>query len=217
MNKICLIIALCLGLTVGADAQELYNSSGARSTTPKKKAQPKGFDPQRLIFGGGLGLSFGDVTAVSVAPVVGYRVTENFAAGIGLGYQYLRVKDFYRLQDLNGQVNYYDYKTSIYSASAWARYVLFTNFFVHAEYERNFMNFTDYQFDQNGSGSIEAYKLKYNSPALLLGGGFRQPISDNASFVVLALYDVIQDKYSPYRNQDNVPHIDLRFGFNVGF
>jgi hypothetical protein len=212
MNKICIILALCLGLGFSAAAQEVYNSSGNRRVTAKKKEQPKGFDPHRLIFGGGLGLSFGDVTAISVAPMVGYRITDNFSAGIGLGYQYLRVKDFYELQDLNGNYNYYDYKTSILSPSVWARYVVFTNFFVHAEYEHDFMSFTDYQFDQNGSGSIESYKLKYNSPAMLVGGGFRQPVTDNSSFVVLALYDVIQDKYSPYYKR-----IDIRFGFNVGF
>ena len=90
--------------------------------------------------------------------------------------------------------------------------MIFTNLFVHAEYEHNFMSFTDYRFDLNGNGTIESYKLKYNSPALLLGLGYRQPVSDNASFVILALYDVIQDKYSPYYRR-----IDLRIGLNVGF
>jgi hypothetical protein len=212
MNKICIIIALCLGLSISADAQEVYNSSGSRRVTPKKKEQPKGFDPQRIIFGGGLGLSFGDVTAISIAPMVGYRITDNLAAGIGLGYQYLRIKDFFELRDANGNPpQYYDYKTSIYSGSVWARYLVFTNFFAHAEYEQNFMSFTRPEFDHNGSGSIEEYKINYRSPAMLLGAGYRQPVTDNSSFVVMALYDVIQDEYSPYYDR-----IDVRFGFNVG-
>lgn len=207
MKKICMMIALCLMAGAGANAQEVYNSSGARTTVPKKPTKPKGFDPQRLIFGGGLGLSFGDVTSIGVAPIIGYRITENFAGGVGLGYQYLRVKDYIYIQGTN-----YDYKTNLISPSVWLRHIVFSNFFAHAEYEHNFMTFTDYRFDPNGSGNIESYKLKYNSPALLLGAGFRQPVTENSSFIVLALYDVIQDKYSPYYNR-----LDFRFGFNVGF
>src|SRR5688572_5075953 len=100
MYRISIIIALCVGLAASASAQEVYNSSGERRVAPKKKEAKKGFDPQRLIYGGGLGLSFGTITAVGVAPVLGYRITDNFAAGIGLGYQYLRVKDFFELRDM---------------------------------------------------------------------------------------------------------------------
>lgn len=207
MNRICIIITLCLGMVLSAGAQETYNSSGARRTIVKKKTQPKGFNPERLIFGGGLGLSFGNVTAISVAPMVGYRITDKLAAGVGLGYLYVNFKD-----DVYIGGNTYDTKYSVLTPSVWARYLVFNNFFAHTEYEQNFMSFTDYRYDQSGSGNIESYKQKLNSPALLLGAGYRQPVSDNASFVILALYDVIQDEYSPYRDR-----VDIRFGLNIGF
>ena len=207
MKKLSLILALCLCTAGYAGAQDLYNSSGSRNLKPKKSQQPKGFDPQRLIFGGGLGLSFGDVTAIAVSPIVGYAITDRFCAGVGLNYQYLQVNDYLYY---GGQ--YFDYKTSILGPSAWMRFSVFPNLFLHAEYEHDFMSFTDYRFDPNGSGNVEPYNLKYNTPAMLLGGGYRQPVSDNSSIVVMGLYDIIQDKYSPYYGR-----LDIRFGFNVGF
>lgn len=210
MKRLSALVFILL-FSTAAFAQEVYNSSGSR-VRPGAHKKKTGFDPQRLIFGGGLGLGFGTVTNIAVSPVVGYRITDKFSAGIGLGYDYLRVKDYYQLVDFNGNPKYYDYKTSIYSASVWARYLLFENVFVHAEYEHNFMSFTDYRYAQNGSGDIEGYKLNYNAPSLLLGGGFRQPISERSSFVAMALYDVLQDKYSPYYKT-----ISFRVGVNVGF
>ena len=205
-KKILVILAVCLCTTFCAGAQETYSSSGTRNKNWTKQ-EPKGFDPQRLIFGGGLGLSFGNVTSIGLAPIVGYRITDNFSAGIGLIYQYVQINDDYYLQG-----NYYDYKASILAPSVWTRYIVFNNLFVQATYEHNFISFTDYRYDQNGSGNIESYKVKYNCPSVLLGGGYRQPVSENASMIVMVLYDVIQDKYSPYYGR-----LDFRFGFAVGF
>jgi hypothetical protein len=206
MKKISLVLMLCLCTAAYASAQDVYNSSGTRAFK-KKNDQPKGFDPQRLIFGGGLGLSFGTVTSIGVAPIIGYRITDHFSAGIGLIYQYLQQNDYYYLQGNN-----YDYKASILAPSIWTRYVVFTNLFVQAAYEHNFISYTDIRYDQNGSGNIESYKVKYNCPSLLLGGGYRQPVSENSSMLVMILYDVLQDPYSPYYGR-----LDFRFGFAVGF
>lgn len=222
MNKICIIIALCLGLAACAGAQEVYNSSGARTAMPKKKVQPKGFDPQRLIFGGGLGLSVGEVTAISVAPTVGYRITDNFAAGVGIGFQYYQDRNFFEVySNVSQQYEYFPLKSTFFYPSIWTRYVVFRNVFVQAEAEYDFQHFKVHVRDTDPNsptvGEPVSYSLNYKSPALLVGAGIRQPVSDRSSFVIMALYDVIQDKYSPYRNQENIPHIDFRFGFNVGF
>lgn len=210
MKRIFLIIALCV-LGHGLQAQEVYNSSGRRGGYKQEKN--KGFDASRLIYGGGLGLSFGTVTSISVSPIVGYRITDNFSAGIGLGYQYFRVKDFFELYNAkNNQYQYYDYKTSAYSGSVWARYLIWENIFAHAEYQHNIFRFHDYQYDPAGSGDIVSFKTDITVPCLLVGGGYRQPITENSSFVIMILYDVLQDKYSPYRNT-----VDYRIGFNIGF
>ena len=153
MKKIFLILLTAVALSLHAEAQTTYNSSGSRSNSyaQKKKAAAKGFDPHRLIFGGGLSLSFGDYTSIGVSPIIGYKFTDHFAAGVGIGYQYLRIKNYVPLTDLNGFVQYYDYKSSIVYPSVWARYIVFSNFFVQAELEHDFQGYTDYRFDQNGT------------------------------------------------------------------
>jgi hypothetical protein len=210
MRKVLILLMLCIGF--GASAQEVYTSSGKPANAKKKEEKKKGFDPSRLIVGGGIGFGIGQVTTVSISPIVGYRISEKFAAGVGFGYQYLKVKDYFEIPDINGVVSYYDYKSSIISASVWGRYLILRNLFAQVAYEHNFMSFQDYGFDPNGSGNIVGEKIKYDAPSVLVGAGFRQPISDNASMFIIAQYDVLQDKYSPYYGRI-VPNI----GFNIGF
>ena len=46
---------------------------------------------------------------------------------------------------------------------------------------------------------------------ILVGGGYRQPFSDNGSFIIMAFYNVNQTPLSPY------PNPIIQIGFNVGF
>ena len=51
---------------------------------------------ERVQFGGGLGLSFGNnFTDVSIAPSGIYHFTEQVALGVGLQYNYVNSKDYY--------------------------------------------------------------------------------------------------------------------------
>lgn len=202
------ILGICLLLATGLQAQTTYKSSGkSKYSSSNKKKREEGF-AQKLIFGGALGLTLGDYAGISVTPVLGYRITDNFSAGIGLGYQYLRVKNFFEIKDYKGDYTYYDLKASMYSGSVWARYIVWRNLFVHAEYEQNYMNFKEPGYDPNGSGDIVTVSTNYDAPSVLLGGGYRLPMGDKASVNFTLLYDVLQDKYSPYGNQ---PFIRIQF------
>lgn len=195
-------------------AQEVYSSSGKPIKEKKEEKEDKGFSTSKIIFGGGFGLGLGSVTNISVSPMVGYRITDRFSAGVGFGYQYLRVKDYYPLTDpATGQGVYKPLKASMYSPSVWARYVFWNNLFAHAEYEHNFMSFKRY-FNNTALNppAISSMNDTRNAPSLLLGGGGRWPVSDRVSFIILALYDVIQDNYSPYKGT-----VAIRFGINAGF
>lgn len=208
------LLLFCSVLSVRA--QEVYTSSG-RSVSRAREAQKereKGFDINRMIVGGTLGFGMGGNTvAFSIAPVVGYRITDNFAAGIGFGYQYFKEKDYFAVPGPNlNQTLYYDYKASMISASVWTRYVIITNLFVHAEYEHNFMSYQDYRYDPGGSGNIVDYKIRMNVPSLLLGAGFRQPVGEHSSMYIMGFYDVLQRDFSPYKGG-----IQPRIGFTLGF
>jgi hypothetical protein len=210
MRKLLILLMLCIGL--GASAQEVYTSSGKPANAKKREEKKKGFDPSRLIVGGGIGLGFGDITSISVSPIVGYRITDKFAAGVGFGYQYLKVKDYYEVPELDSPwaSHFYDYKSSIVSASVWARYIVWKNLFAQVAYEHNFMSYQDYRYNQNYD--IEGFKVRYDAPSLLVGAGFRQPISDNASVYFTVMYDVLQNEKSPYYGR-----IFPNIGFNIGF
>jgi len=217
MKQVVLILLLCAGVT--ASAQEVYTSSGKapgvkqREMDRRKKKNDKGFDASRLIIGGTLGFGMGDkVLAFNIAPMVGYRVTDKLAVGVGFGYQYYKQDDALYLQDLNGNKSYYDFKANMISASVWGRYLILEKLFVHAEYEHNFFSFDDYRYDQQGNGTIEKYKERLDVPSVLLGVGYRQPIGENASIYIMGFYDVLQRDYSPYKGS-----IQPRIGFTIGF
>jgi hypothetical protein len=211
MKKLVAAVVFCV-LCVSAQAQNVYNSSG-RANARKQASGDGGFDIDRLIVGGSLNLWLGSITNVGLAPMVGYRITDNFAAGLKVGYNYYRYKDAYSYQNFQQEVKYYTVTQNIYSAGIWARHILWENIFVHGEVEANIYDYYDGTYSWNAAYT----ELKFNkklvtAPSILLGLGFKQPLSDRTSFTATILYDVLQDKYSLYGNQ-----IDFRFGVLVGF
>lgn len=220
---------LCFGL-YQSQAQEIYNSSGKAGKARYKENQTKkGFDPNRLVFGGGVGLMFGTITNISVQPMIGYRITDKFAAGVALGYNYYNQKDFFETFNFNGPGSKsISYTQSIYTGGVWARYNIVSNIMLQAQFEVN--NIDVYNFDGGSvpdkNGWAVYPKERMNIPSLLLGGGYRFPLSEHSSFYMLAMYDVLQDissntridntgtKYSlsPYANT-----LDIRVGFQIGF
>ena len=121
--------------------------------------------PNRIFVGGNLGLQFGSITLVDVSPLIGYWFTEDLAGGLGLTYQYF-------------QDNRYlpKYSTNIFGARIFGRYFIFGDIFAHAEFE--WMNFDAYDF----FGDL----VRVNVNNILVGGGYRQWVTDN-SFISLEL------------------------------
>ncbi len=174
----------------------------------------------RIFIGGGLGFSVGNYSSlIDVSPLVGYAVTDNFVAGIGLTYKYYRLKDYYQNID-NGDL--FDYKTNIYGGSIWARYFLtgidipvLENMFLHAEIEPLIFN-QDYSYNPAGN-FIDPYGNRYalkNQQVTLtsyfLGGGLRQFVGGKSYLYIEVLWNFNEDIYSPYSN----PRI--MFGFAAG-
>jgi len=216
MKQIALAIFMFLGVnTVFAqDDVPVYSSTGKPVRDGKVASHKKtGFDASRIIFGGGFGLGFGNITNINVAPVVGYRFSDRFSAGVGLGYQYIRVKDgFQGLFDENNNMVNKPKTYNAYSPNVWARYVLWHNIYAHLEYEHNIMTMKRFYNDYSQGVGIHSETLKLEAPALLIGAGIRQPVSDRVSVLFQAMYDVLQDQNSPYYKT-----IAFRFGVVAGF
>lgn len=146
----------------------------------------------RFFFGGDIGLSFGTVTYIHVAPIIGFKLTEKLATGIGPSYSYLKDKRY----------KGYEYTTNTYGGRVFGQYRVIENAMAYAEYELlNAEVFDDFKY---------RFTREY-IPSLLVGGGYISPIGDNSSFNLMLLFNVIENRYSYYENPI------IRAGFNVGF
>ncbi len=153
----------------------------------------------KFYFGGGFGLSIGtDYTSISASPLVGYKITDEFSAGLQTTYQYVSYPDF-------------DLKFSNYGGGPFTRYVIEDRYIVHAEYEILSFEYTN-GIPDPGTGDLQTFRDTYS--ALWLGGGYRESLGRNAGFFLLALYNVLYDETepSPYASP-----LSIRAGVAVGF
>lgn len=139
----------------------------------------------RIFFGGNIGLQIGTITFLDLSPLVGYKITDDFWAGIGGTYQYYRYK--------SGITEYSD---NVYGGRVFARYFVLDNVFVHAEYEK--LNIPSYF----------TLAKRINVESLFVGGGLRQALSDNLFLDLTILWNLNESPYSPYSNPV------IRGGFN---
>lgn len=157
-------------------------------TKTGKKVQKKDGFLKRSFTGGGFGLSFGTVTNINLSPQFGYRITDNFWAGIGATYIYFS-------QRYSG---YPKFQTNIYGGRVFLRYIIWKGIFVHGENEM--LNLQRYD-DLNS-------RVWVNS--LMAGAGYQQAIGGNSSVYLMGLFNFTESKYTPYINPI------IRFGFNIG-
>jgi hypothetical protein len=132
---------------------------------------------ERTVVGGslGLGLSSSNGSGMfvgAITPLVGYRITERFSAGVGFNFTYYKT----RL-----------YQEQYYAGIAWARLGLFNGIFACAEI--NQVNAPVYSF--HGS-SRETF------PLLLAGAGISQGIGHGLGTYFQIMYDFTEEERSPY-------------------
>lgn len=197
---------LCL-LATAAQAQNIYNSSGRK--VAKKPVKKTGFDRDKLVLGGDFRFSVGQGVSVGVAPMAGYKLAEGLFAGVKLGYSYDRFKVDRNYLPMGAESNVLSYNT--YSGGLWSRFLMWESIFIHAEFEYNIF---DNYYQDGLTGLLEKEKIK--SPSVLVGIGFKQPISDRTSFTTTILYDVLNDRNS-YYTISGKGGFDIRIGLLVGF
>ena len=170
-------------------AQE--NAPPDTGTTPTPRPRSGEKFSKRLFGGGDIGLQFGTFTLINLAPVIGYRFNDNLGAGLGPIYTYVKDKSWKPA-----------YETSMYGGRLFGQYRFLENFLAYTEYQQVNAEVRD-DF---------TYKLfRKNIPFLFVGGGYIAPIGRNSSFMIMGLWDLIQDPYSYYNNPL------IRVGFNAGF
>lgn len=159
------------------DQRENNRQEQTTNTRVNNASEKSKFDVRRLEFGGSFGLQFGDYTLVNISPQVGYRLSNKFSAGVGLGYTYYG-------DDIYGE----DYKEHFASFNVYGRLypVDFIVLSVMPEISRMWQT-------REYLGNKESYSKFV--PSIVVGAGVRF-----GSLTAQIKYDVVQDKYSPYGN-----------------
>ncbi len=118
---------------------------------------------QRIRIGGGIGgLQFGNPTVISVSPMVGYQVTNEFTAGLAVDYQYTKYRNIDAL-NLYGPRLFGQYRLRFLEQ-------ILSKAFAQAEIQKYY-------------GSFAGQSLNYNTQTLAgLGVGF-------GGFQITALYN----------------------------
>ena len=206
MKRIILVILLFAAYSY-ASAQDVYTSSG-KANYKKNSKRKKGYDPDKLIIGGGAlaGFASGYVNA-GISPIVGYRFTKRFSAGIGLGYQYYQEPVYVDPIDPY-KVSYV--RENIIYPNLWTRFFVFRNFFLDATYEYDIISQKYPGYDN--FGNLTTLKLNVNNSCLLLGAGVKIPLAGRVSAYAELIYDVLQGQYSPYPQGSP----DIRVGILAG-
>ena len=135
-----------------------------------------GLYKNRFFTGGGVGLQFGTLTAVELAPTVGYIVHRMFRFGITVNFSYFR--DAYFQPALS---SYY------WGGSFFIRFYPIRRLFIHAEIGG---------MNQPYGSDHERKWLAYP----IAGIGYSQPLGNRVALTIRAMWNFNNDEYSIYGN-----------------
>ncbi len=173
-----MLLFLNISFSSAQEEDDLTLPEKSKTKNSKKKSQ--GFSFDKVFFGGNLGLQFGTITQIIVAPTVGYHFTDRFSAGIGGTYQYY-------------SDSRYNFNTSVYGGSIFGRFILIKDLFLYSEVEA--LNIDDMEIYQN---TLEMKRIWVTS--VLVGGGYRQRIGERAAINLMLLWNINETSKSPYTN-----------------
>lgn len=145
-----------------------------------------------IYWGGSINIRYGRTSGIGVYPLVGYKITPQWSAGVRLGYEFWWRSKFSET-----------FTSHAVSGSLFSRYRIIPQIYAHAE---------------GGAGNYDRALLSGDSgrvtyPFLFLGGGFSQRVGRRTWLLFEILYDVIRDRDSPYDGGGPI----ISVGFGVGF
>jgi hypothetical protein len=155
----------------------------------------------RLLFGSDLELNFGSITYIKLSPLAGIKVTKRLTTGLGPIYIYEKYK--YRE---------YHFETSTYGGEVFASFTVF-----RGTEKVSPIDIGDVMLHlENEVVNVEKYddNKRLWIDNLLLGAGIYYPVSEKFGVTLYVLWDITQNKYSPYFS--NNPTLKFRFIYNLG-
>ncbi len=185
---------------------------------PNRKATKAGGaedqPPTKKFLYTNLGLGFSSYDRLnqfnaSISPAIGFRISDKFAIGPGISYAYSSYSLDNQARSAGYALNAKGDK-SISSSSvglkAFAQYIVYREFFLHAEYE-----VTNAQLiDRDPNTGYYKYNRTVTTP--LAGVGYRSSLGEKAAIDIVGLYNFDNSLYSLY------PGLVVRFSllFNFG-
>ncbi len=165
-----IILALFISTFGFSQDEDSYVFGDDTESSSTNSSKGGGFDWERATIGGGLGLSFGTLTVLEIAPNFGYYLTDNVLVGVGGRYSYY--KD-----------NVDNFSTSIYGGRVFGEY-LFGKlpFLAHVETELINLEWTQ--------------DVRKNIVNVYVGGGIKQRIGGRSYLYILGLWNLNETKES---------------------
>lgn len=197
---------LCFGailLTSGLFAQTIFDRPGGRRQAPAEEdPENRGFKRENLVFGGAMGLQFGDFTFINMSPQVGYQFSDFFTAGAGINYIYSSIKT----RNFQGNELFRE-NLGFAGANLFARLFPADFLFVSLQPEVNYrwgkIKFKD--------GSPTMNMPSATVPSFLVGAGISVGGSRTGRGTLISVqYDLAQDPRSPYGTR---PFLNFGFAF----
>ena len=143
----------------------------------------------KIFYGGGLGLSFGNITNIEISPLIGYRITDDFHTGLQFRYQYIDADYFY-------YGYHYDFRTSIYGIAPFLRYFIMEEYFLISEFE--FLSLETKHFDVLGLYDNFDNRERFIYHSFLVGAGYAQNLGGSSIMYFSLLYNLNDSSNSPY-------------------
>lgn len=171
-----------------------YDVDTVASDTIVKEPKVNLFELKKRVYvGTDFSLSFGTLTYLYLAPMIGYDITKKFSGGFSTMYQLLRAK--YQ----SGAV----VSEHSYGGGMFLRYRPIQQFMLHTELD--LMNTVDY--------SVAFGRI--NVPAFFLGAGYTGQLGDRVYYSFLVSYEFIRNPNMPvpaFVNIQGIPFY-MKYGF----
>jgi len=194
-----IICGILLMLASSSYAQYTPEDEQDSSVENQSDNEPSSFS-DRLFYGGNVSFNIlNNLLVMDIAPIVGYRVSDNLGVGVGAKYSLIR--------NMTTRTNW-----SFYGGSVFSRYKFTPALFFHSEFEA----LNSYEMNNFGFTTQRA-------PAFAFFNGFGYQSGGVINIGLMLLYDFIDHPNSPYRgqylittNNGRVPLI-MRIGVSAGF
>ncbi|WP_152287377.1 hypothetical protein [Flavicella marina] len=170
-----------------------------KQTTAKDENDKKAAVPflKKIYVGGTFGATFGNYTSITVAPTIGYRLKPSLYTGLKVYYTY-------STQKIQGQK--YDYHN--YGFGTFLRWFAFSDLYVHIAPEIYSYEYLSLDNNANVTSTTEWV------PYLWAGAGIRKRTSKRSWVSVHVLFDLLNDKNSPFEQWE--PNVVIGAGTSFG-